>query len=126
VSWAFGRLLGMRATSVADGQAQFALDVRPDLLNPHGVLHGGVLYSLADTAMGAALHSRLEPGEQGTTLEIKMQYLAPVTGGAVVAEATLVQRTRRTAVLEARVRAGGDRTVALATGTFYIRSVRSE
>jgi thioesterase superfamily protein len=40
------------------------LEVEARHLNPDGTLHGGVIYSLADTAMGAALFSRLEPGEQ--------------------------------------------------------------
>jgi len=71
--------------------------------------------------MGAALVTRLEPGERCTTLEIKINYLAPVSAGDLQAEARLVERTRRVGVLEARVRGAGDALVALATGTFYIQ-----
>jgi len=115
-------LLGIRPERLGEGRARFVLTLRPEHMNPYGVTHGGVLYSLADTAMGAALFSRLEPGERCTTLEIKINYLAAVAEGTLVADAELVERTRRVGVLEARVRGEGERLVALATGTFYILS----
>lgn len=118
----FAALLGVRRESMADGRCCFALTVGPDHLNPHGVAHGGVVYTLVDFAMGGALTSRLSAGERCATLELKIHYLAPVTGGEVRAEAWVVQRTRRIGVLEARVHAGGDVLVALATGTFYVQS----
>ena len=123
--WPFAELLGMRAKSVGDGQARFELDVQAKHLNPNGILHGGVIYSLADTAMGAALFSRLDSGEQCATLEIKMSYLVPVTAGRITADAAVVQRTKRIGVIEAKVFDDGDRLIALATGTFYIQPARS-
>ena len=125
MSWPFAELLGMRAKCVGDGQARFELDVERRHLNPNGALHGGVIYSLADTAMGAALFSRLDPGEQCATLEIKMSYLAPVMRGTIAVDAAVVQRTKRIGVLEAKVFGDGDRMVALATGTFYIQTART-
>jgi len=61
--WPFAELLGMRAKFIGDGRARFELAVEPKHLNPHGTLHGGVVYSLADSAMGAALFSLLGEGE---------------------------------------------------------------
>jgi acyl-CoA thioesterase len=119
-------LLGIRTLTLADGSAIFGLSVRHEHMNPYGVIHGGVVYSLVDTAMGAALHSRMEPGETCATLEIKINYLAPVTGGDLRAEARVLQRTRRVGVLEGRVTGDGGALVAAATGTFYIQTVRSE
>jgi acyl-CoA thioesterase len=118
---AFAALLGILRTGMADGRSRFELEVGPDHLNPHGVVHGGVVYSLADYAMGGALTSRLGPGERCATLEIKINYLAPVREGHLAAEAVVVERTSRIGLLEARVSAG-DRLVALATGTFYIQA----
>jgi acyl-CoA thioesterase len=117
----FARLLGLRRRDVTDGRATYGLAIRPELLNPHGVLHGGVAFALADTAMGAALSSRLAPGERCTTVEIKIQYLRPVSAGDLVAEALLVNRSRRLGILEARVRDAEGHLVALATGTFAIQ-----
>lgn len=90
-------------------------------MNPHGVVHGGVVYSLVDCAMGGALTSRLEPGERCATLEVKINYLAAASSGELRAEAWVVERTRRVGVLQARVTTDGDRLVALAIGTFYIQ-----
>jgi acyl-CoA thioesterase len=125
VSWPFAEMLGLRPKSIGDGRARFELDVETRHLNPNGTVHGGVIYSVADTAMGAALFSRLEPGEQCATLEIKMNYLLPVTGGSIAADAAVVSRTKRVGVLEARVYGDGEALVALATGTFYIQTARS-
>ncbi len=72
--------------------------------------------------MGAALFSALEPGQSCTTLEIKINYLATVTAGELAAEASVIARTKRTGVLEARVHGDGGALVAVATGTFYIQT----
>jgi acyl-CoA thioesterase len=82
------------------------------------------VYALVDYAMGGAVTSGLERGERCATLEIKINYLAPVSRGSFAAEAWVVARTARIAVLEARVQAEGDRLVALATGSFYIQAAR--
>jgi len=123
--WPFAELLGMRAKSIGDGRARFELAVEGKHLNPNGTLHGGVVYSLADSAMGAALFAELDAGEICVTLEIKMQYLAAVTGGALAVEATVVNRTKRIGVMEAKVFGDADRLVAIATGTFYIQTART-
>jgi hypothetical protein len=57
-------------TRMGGGRCTFALAVRPEHMNPHGVVHGGVVYTLVDFAMGGALTSLLEPGERCATLEV--------------------------------------------------------
>jgi len=119
------RLLGIRPGTIGDGRCSFALTVAPHPMNPYGAVHGGVVYSLVDQAMGGALFSRLEPGERCTTLEIKINYLASVTAGELTAQASVLQRTKRTGVLEAKVHGDGGTLVAAATGTFFILSARA-
>ena len=119
-----GRLLGVRRKRTGTGGWHFLLTVHRNHMNPHGVVHGGVVYSLVDYAMGGALTSRLEPGERCATLEVKINYLAPVSKGTLRAEARVIERTKRIGVLEATVHADGDRLVALATGSFYIQVER--
>ena len=109
---------------MAKGRCSFTVTVHRNHMNPHGVVHGGVVYSLVDYAMGGALTSRLEPGERCATLEVKINYLAPVSKGTLRAEARVIKRTKRIGVLEATVHADGDRLVALATGSFYIQVER--
>jgi acyl-CoA thioesterase len=115
-------VLGIRRERTGEGRSTFALTVRESHMNPHGVVHGGVVYTLVDYAMGGAVTSELGAGERCATLEVKINYLAAATGGDIVAEASVVSRTRRVAVLEARVHGDGARLLALATGTFYISS----
>jgi acyl-CoA thioesterase len=119
----FAAVLGARRVAMADGRARFEVAIGPQHMNPHGVAHGGVVYSLVDYAMGGALTSSLAAGERCATLEIKISYLAPVTEGTVAAEAWVVQRSGRIGVLEARAHADGA-LVALATGSFYIQGPR--
>jgi acyl-CoA thioesterase len=103
------------------GCSTFELTIRPEHMNPHGVVHGGVVYTLADFAMGGALTSLLQPGERCATLEVKINCLAPVRSGDLRAEACVVSRSQRVGVLEARVYDGVQGLVALATGSFYIQ-----
>ena len=77
------------------------------------------------TCFAVGLPALLAAGTPGVTLEIKVQYLATVTGGALAVEASVVNRTKRIGVMEAKVFGDGDRLVALATGTFYIQSART-
>ena len=121
---AFAELLGARRVQWGDGSCRFELTAGPRHLNPYGMVHGGVVYSLVDYAMGGALTSRLAPGERCATLEIKINYLSAAAAGSLAAEATVVDRTTRIGVLEARVTDGASRLVALATGSFYIQAQR--
>ncbi len=106
-----------------DGLSRCRLAVRPELLNPHGVLHGGALYSLADNGMGAAVYSRLEEDESCATIEIKIVYLAPVRDGEVVCETRILNKGRRVVIVESDLSNGG-RLVARALGSFAILSPR--
>lgn len=121
----FAELLGVRRASMADGRASFEVTLGAGHLNPHGVAHGAVAYALVDYAMGGALTSRLASGERCTTLEVKINYVAPAVAGRLRAEAWVVERTARIGLLQARVVDEGDRLVALATGTFYIQAPRT-
>lgn len=119
----FGELIGLVFTGYGDGKSRCEVQVREELFNPHGVLHGGVLYSMADTGMGGALYSLLGAGELCATVEIKIAYLAAVSSGTLVCETRVVERRARLAILESEIvnrLPDGERLVAKALGTFYI------
>jgi len=115
----FGTLLGIDMYERGDGYSRGRVVVRPQLMNPHGTLHGGVMYSLADQSMGAAVYTKLEAGESCATIEIKMVYIAAVREGTLDCETRVINKGRRVAVLESEVR-NGDTLVAKALGTFAI------
>ena len=99
------------------GQAHCWLEVSDHLRNPHGVLHGGILFSMADTGMGAALYTLLDPGESCVTIEIKMNYLLPVIQGRLDCVSRVLHKNSAMGVMESEVR-NGNALAATALGTF--------
>jgi acyl-CoA thioesterase len=112
----FQLLVGFDVTERGEGISRCELEVEEKHLNPHRVVHGGVVYTLADTGMGAAVYSVLEPHESCATIELKVVYIAPVRAGRLVCESRVVHRV---IVLESEVR-NGDRLAAKALGTFAV------
>jgi acyl-CoA thioesterase len=83
------------------------------------MVHGAVIFALADTGMGAALHATLEKGETCATVELKINYFKPVRGGELTCTSQLVNRGRSLAHLESSVFL--DNTlIARANGNFAI------
>ncbi len=116
----FGWQLGLHYTERAPGRTSCMIDVDESFHNPGRVTHGGVVFTLADSAMGAAVHTLLEPGQRCTTAELKINYLAPVISGQTTATATVISKRRRLAVVTAEVRDAQGELVGLAQGTFAI------
>ncbi|GAG09908.1 unnamed protein product, partial [marine sediment metagenome] len=112
----FGELIGLNFSECSKGYSRCSLEVAEKLLNPHKVLHGGVVYSLADTGMGAALYSELAEDELCATVEIKIAYFAAVTSGTLTCETKVIHRSKRIAALESEIRNDG-RLTAKAMGT---------
>jgi uncharacterized protein (TIGR00369 family) len=111
------QLLGIQLVSMAEGEAVFEMEARPEHANPMGTLQGGVICALADAAMGMAYASRLEEGETFTTLELKTNYLRQVTDGRLVATGRVVHAGRTVGLTTCDVVDGTGRKVAHATST---------
>jgi len=116
----FARMLGFQMVERGDGRCRMAIDVeRGRHFNPQGVAHGGVAYSLADTAMGGALTSELPDDLWCATLEIKFNYHVGVGEGLLTCDASVLHRGKRIANIDARL-FQHDRLVASANGNFAI------
>jgi len=116
----FARMLGFQMVERGDGRCRMAIDIEPVRhFNPQGVAHGGVAYSLADTAMGGALTSELADDLWCATLEIKFNYHVGVREGRLICDATVLHRGKRIANIDARL-FQHDRLVASANGNFAI------
>jgi uncharacterized protein (TIGR00369 family) len=96
-------LLGFDVESVHDGRAVFRLDVRPDHKQIHDVVHGGILAALADTTAAIAAYTVVPLGTELATLELKINYLEPVPGGKVRAEARVLRNGRNFIVTECEI-----------------------
>ncbi len=93
--------LGMRLGPVAPGQAQLTMDVTPEMVNGHGICHGGLIFSLADSAFAFACNSR---NQVQVALSCSIDYLAPgFAGDCLTATARERRRSRRTGLFEVSV-----------------------
>ena len=115
----FGELIGLDFTRCEEGFSRGVLNIDERHLNPHKVVHGGVIYAMADTGMGAAVYTCLNEAELCATVEIKIVYMAPVTSGRLTCDTEVVHLGKRIAMLESEVK-NGDRIVAKATGTYSL------
>ena len=122
-------LLGMKIVTISEGVGRVTISVDERLMHPQMIVHGGVIFTLADTAMSMALISAFPPGTTVSTIEAKVNYLLPVREGELLAEATITHQGRSIAVTEATVFniVNGERkAVARVLGTFSIRVPKSE
>jgi uncharacterized protein (TIGR00369 family) len=87
----FNNLLGMKLYALHPDGLTIACMVQPRFLNKAGVLHGGVAASLADAAVGIALHRHLGDGRPITTVELNINYFRPARIGRVFARAHLLR-----------------------------------
>ena len=91
----FEELLGLSIESSVYGTARLRLPFTVKLANGGGVMHGGALSTLADTAVVMAMKSLLPVGTSFATVELSMNFLAPVLTGSVVAVAQVTARDKR-------------------------------
>jgi 1,4-dihydroxy-2-naphthoyl-CoA hydrolase len=112
-----GTTLGIR-TSGGPEEVEATLDWAPELCTGGGVLHGGVLMALADSAGAVCAFLNLPEGATGTTtIESKTNFFAAVRGGVVRARSRPLHRGRRTIVVETDVLDESGRHVARTTQT---------
>lgn len=116
----------MRLDRVEPGAVDVALDLEPHHMNLVGIAHGGLLGTLADTATGLAFRTVLEPGDTHVTTQLSITFLAPGTGGTVVARGRVVKTGRRFGYAEADVVAGDGALLARAAATFAVRPERGD
>jgi uncharacterized protein (TIGR00369 family) len=96
------------------------LQVDPGWHNPHGVVHGGVVYTLIDYSMGGAVTSGLTAGQHCTSIEVKVSYLASVREGTLTVDSSVVKQGRNVAFVESKVTDDAGRLVATGSGSMFI------
>ncbi|MBJ8347243.1 PaaI family thioesterase [Antrihabitans sp. YC2-6] len=113
------RTLGIEPVDAEYGRVVFQLVPEEFHYNPMGIVHGGVLMALLDTAMGCAVLSELPPLTGYTTIEAGTRFLRPVTvaSGTITCTGTTISVRSRVAVAEARIEDDRGRLVATATSS---------
>ena len=112
--------LGVRTLGMRDGAFLLELDLEPRHMSRAARAHGGVLFSLLDTALGRAVIEELPPGRGCATVELKINYFRPVQSGTIRASGRCVQRTRSLAYAEGDIVNEDGKLLARATGTFFL------
>lgn len=119
--------MGFHGVEVAEGRAVFEGEPGEHVYNPIGSVHGGYAMALLDSAMGCAIHTTLQAGERYTTLEVKTNFVRPITveTGLVRCEGVVIHRGATIATAEGRLVAA-DTGKLLAHGSTTCLIVRSE
>lgn len=115
----FGDLIGLTFTTFEKGHTQCRLEVQDKLLNPHRTLHGGVMFTMADSGMGATLYTYIDDDELCSTIDTNITYFKAVKSGNLTCDTRVIHRSKRIAALESEIRQGGN-LVAKAFGTWSI------
>jgi uncharacterized protein (TIGR00369 family) len=116
----YAQFLGLELGEIRPGAASLHLAVRDELRQNQGVVHGGAVASLIDTASAFAVVTQLEPDERVTTTDLTIHYLRPVSAGRLTATARIVRAGRRLFVLTVEVTDEGQKLLATAV-TSYIK-----
>lgn len=111
---------GITVTAAGDGKAQGVLEVSPSSMNPHGMVHGGCLYTLADTVAGSAVAASC--GGPCVTVSGTLEFLRPATGATVHCEASAKKLGSTICTMQVKLTNQNHKVVA--TGTFIFMLIQ--
>ena len=104
-----------------DGRAEARIPIIDERHHqPHGAVHGAVVFALVDTAMGAATVSVLDEGKICATIDLQIRFLRPAFEGSLTATAEVVNAGRRIVTLSGEITDGDGRLIATATSAFAV------
>jgi uncharacterized protein (TIGR00369 family) len=116
-------LMQLRPVHVELGKVVFECDPSEAHYNPIGMVHGGLVCTVLDTATGCAAHSTLAAGVGYTSVEIKVNYLRPVTSdtGVLIATGQVIKGGNRMIFAEGNVTTEAGKLIATASSTLLVR-----
>jgi acyl-CoA thioesterase len=114
----YAKFLGLQLGEVRPGEVSIHLSVRDELKQNQGVVHGGAIASLIDTASAFAVLTQVDVDERVTTTDLTIHYLRPVTSGRMTATARIIRGGRRLFVLSVDVHDHADALIATAVTTY--------
>lgn len=116
----FAQNLGMKIVKLKPGYAELSMAYQKRLCQPYGFMHGGAIAALADTVAATAIHTLLEPEDKMVSIELKINYLAPVTKGKIVAGAKVIHKGRKTAVVDVDIKDSEGKLCAKSIVTYML------
>jgi uncharacterized protein (TIGR00369 family) len=121
----FYQLLGMKVLEIQNGTCRVEMPFRKKLTHPYGIIHGGAIASLADSAVAMALISLVKPTDRITTIEFKINFFTPVSQGKLMARSKMIYRGSKTAVGDVEVRNEKSKLIAKVIATYNIANPNS-
>ncbi len=114
----FSRLIGMKLVDLEIDTAVISIEMRDDLRQPSGVLHGGVTATLIDTAMAFAVRTRLPVDAATATIDLTIHYLRPHISGTFTCTAKVVRAGKRIFTVSADVVGSEGKLIATGISTY--------
>lgn len=114
----FARFLGIELDEIDAGVATLSFEIKPELKQNHGVVHGGAIASLIDSATAFAIISLLPTDEHATTVDLTISYLRPLTEGRAKAVARVIRSGKRLIVVSAELFDDNGTLAATALSTY--------
>ena len=116
----FYQLLRISLEKIDEGFARFRMPFSKELTQAYGVVHGGAIASLADTAVAFALMTLIHPGERVTTAELKMNFLTSVHNGEMIGEARIIHKGKKLVLADMEVKREDGKLIAKGLATYVI------
>ena len=116
----FYRWAGVELVDASPGRVEIAFEAGPHHLNLQGLVHGGILATLADTAMGLAVRTVLQPGRRHVTVQLGIEFLSPGRPGKIAAQGRSVKIGSQLGFAEADVTDPNGRLLARAHSTLSV------
>ena len=114
----FAQLVGMRWIDLKLDEAVISIEMRDDLRQPSGVLHGGVTATLIDTAMAFAVRTRLEKEAKTATIDLTIHYLRPLVEGKAICTGRVMRAGKRVFTVSADVHNEEGKLIATGLSTY--------
>lgn len=114
----FAKMIGMRLVEMRPNEAVIEIEMRDQLRQPHGLLHGGVTATLIDTAMAFAVITCLAAREKASTVDLNIHYLRPHLEGKISCAAQVVKAGKRLLTVSANVVNEQGKLIATALSTY--------
>ena len=111
---------GISVEHAAAGEVRLGWDARPDHRNLQGLVHGGILATLVDIAMGLAVRTVVGPTRRHVTIDLHVQYLRPARPGRLEAHGSVVRVGTHVGFAEGSVMDAAGRLLVRASGTYSV------
>jgi acyl-CoA thioesterase len=120
----FWKLLGMKIVEAEEGRVRLSLELQEEHMQIYGVIHGGVLASLVDSAVGIAVQSTLSEDEGSTTTNLQIMYAKPAKSGRLYADAQLIRRGKTIVFGDCRVTDKEGQLIVQGNATYMILDLK--